>query len=69
MHQDDYYQPESCIPKKIYYLRDRNSNSLNEYRRVRFVDYCPHPAEVLVRDGNKTIMIHRICLFQKNGKE
>ena len=35
---------------------------------VKFIGYCPHPAEVLVEDGNIRKVIHRIYLFQKNGK-
>jgi hypothetical protein len=69
MHQEGYYQPDSCIPGMTYYIKDNQSGALNRFKRVMFVDYCPHPAEVLVRDGSKTKTIHRIYLFQKNGKE
>ena len=38
------------------------------YRKVEFIGYRPHPAEVLVEDKNIRKVVHRVNLYQKNDK-
>ena len=71
MNQDHYRQPKSCQADGIYYLKISGSNGKAEYKKVRFLSYRPHPAEVLVHDGQRPRVIHRRFLFIKvsgNGK-
>ena len=69
MQTENYFQPDSCIPGKVYFIKTKYSDSTSEYKSVRFVGYCPHPAEVIIREGSRNKVIHRIYLLEKNGKE
>ena len=68
MNRYRYYQPETCVPGKEYFLMIKKPDSSTVFREVKFIGYRPHPAEVLVEDGNIRKVVHRINLFQKNGK-
>ena len=65
MSQDHYTQPKSCQANGIYYLKISASNGKAEYKKVRFLGYRPHPAEVLVHDGRKPRVVHRRFLYTK----
>ena len=65
MGQARYIQPESCSIGKYYYLQTTSNGNLPDYKKVRFIGYRPHPAEVLVQDGNRIRVIHRRALFLK----
>ena len=69
MHCETYFQPDTCIPGKLYYIKTKGLNSSNKFKSVIFVGYCPHPAEVIVRKGGRSKVIHRVYLLQKNGKK
>ena len=67
MGQEGYFQPESCELDKKYYIKT-NANGIGEvYQQVRFLSYRPHPAEVLIQDGDKIRVIHRSILFVKES--
>jgi hypothetical protein len=69
MEDNYYFQPETCVLGKHYYLMSKEPDSSTVFRKVIFIGYCPHPAEVLVKDGDKRKVIHRVYLFQKNNQE
>ena len=69
MQPENYFQPDTCIPGKQYYIKIKDPGSISKYQNVWFVDYCPHPAEVIIREGSRTKVIHRVYLLQKNGSE
>ncbi len=69
MKQSSYYQPDTCIPGKQYYIKTKGPGSATQYKGVKFISYRPHPAEVLIREDNITRVIHRIYLLQKNGRK
>ena len=69
MSQDHYTQPESCQIDGIYYLKISGINGKAEYKKVRFLSYRPHPAEVLVHDGHKPRVVHRRVLYTKNADQ
>ena len=62
-----YIQPTSCIKDKCYYLKTGRNDRGPIYQEVRFVSYRPHPAEILVDDGNQIRMVHRSLLFTKRS--
>lgn len=66
-----YCQPETCVPGEQYYLLIKKSDLSAVFRKVKFIGYRPHPAEVLIEDRNIKKVIHRLNLYQKNnmGKE
>lgn len=66
---DKYFQPETCIPGKQYFIKNSSNGSVKEFMSVKFVDYCPHPAEVIILINGKNQVIHRIYLLQKNGRD
>lgn len=68
MHTENYFQPDTCIPGKEYYIKIKDPDMTSKYKSVRFIGYCPHPAEIIIRDGIRTKVIHRIYLLQKNGR-
>lgn len=63
-----YFQPETCVPGELYYIKVKENGSRTKYHSVKFIGYCPHPAEVIVRNNGRTKVVHRIYLYQKNGK-
>ena len=67
MQNENYFQPDTCIPGKVYFIKTKNPDSTIKYRGVRFIGYCPHPAEVIIREGSRNKVIHRIILLEKNG--
>ncbi len=67
MKYENYFQPDTLIRGKLYYIKTTSPDLPNKLLPVNFVDYRPHPAEVLVRDGSRTKVIRRVILFQKNG--
>jgi len=69
MHRENYFQPDSCIPGKLYYIKTKHLDSATKVKSVIFVSYCPHPAEVIVRKDGIIKVIHRVYLLQKNGKK
>jgi hypothetical protein len=69
MHHENYFQPDTCIPGKLYYIKVKYNGSTTNYESVKFVGYCPHPAEVIVRNDGKIKVIHRVYLLQKNGNK
>ena len=69
VNRDCYSQPETCSPDEQYYLLINKPDLSPVFRKVKFIGYRPHPAEVLIDDGNIKKVIHRLHLYQKNGKE
>jgi len=69
MEQNGYYQPVTCIPGERYYMKNDKQKTPTQYKRVEFISYRPHPAEVVIREGKKPRVIHRAYLFQKNGNQ
>jgi len=68
MEQDRYIQPDSCELDKSYYIKTNGKDSEVSYQEVRFISYRPHPAEVLIHDGEKPRVIHRCILYAKESK-
>lgn len=60
-----YIQPDSCETDQIYYQKMNRDGSAPIYQKVRFLAYCPHPAEVIIDDGERARVIHRCDLFAK----
>jgi len=69
MLPESYFQPDTCIPGKQYYIKITDQDSTIRFKGVKFINYCPHPAEVIVREGSRTKVIHRVYLLQKNGRK
>ena len=69
MNHENYFQPDTCIPGEQYYIKTKGHDLTTKVKRVIFVGYCPHPAEVVVRKDGRTKVIHRVYLLQKNGKK
>ena len=67
MDHAKYFQPDTCVPGRLYFLKNNNKDSSPEFSMVRFVDYRPHPGEVIVQEGSIIKVIHRIDLYQRNG--
>ena len=66
MSQETYIQPASCVKDQYYYLKVSGNGREAKYLVVRFVGYRPHPAEILIDDGNQIRMVHRSLLFIKH---
>jgi hypothetical protein len=69
MQYENYFQPDTLIQGKLYYVKTTDSDLPINFLPVKFVDYRPHPAEVLVWEGSRTKVIHRVNLLQKNGRK
>jgi len=69
MQHGNYFQPDTCIPGKQYYIKTKGLDSTAKVKSVVFVGYCPHPAEVVVRKDGRSKVIHRVFLLQKNGNK
>ena len=67
MEQDKYIQPDSCEMDRSYYIKTNGKGSESSYQEVRFLSYRPHPAEVLIHDGEKPRVIHRCILYAKGS--
>ena len=67
MEQDKYIQPDSCEMNRSYYVKTNGRGSGASYQKVRFLSYRPHPAEVLIHDGEKARVIHRCILYEKGS--
>ncbi len=65
MEKNGYYLPDSCLAGNEYYLGIKSNSEFPEYRKVIFLSYRPHPAEVMVRDGNRSRMVYRSDLFTR----
>ncbi len=61
----EYIQPETCQEGGRYYYRHRANGKSAGFRKVKFIGYRPHPGEVIVDDGQRSVVIHRIDLYQK----
>jgi len=69
MRHDEYFQPDTCIPGKQYFIKTDDGKSTIRFLRVKFIEYRPHPAEVIIHDGSRIKVVHRKNLFQKNGRK
>jgi hypothetical protein len=69
MKKNGYYLPGSCRAGNEYFLRTKSNSEIPEFRRVIFLGYRPHPAEVIIREGNKSRMVYRSDLFTRLGDE
>jgi len=67
MEKNGYCLPDSCLAGNEYYLRIKSNSEFSEYRKVLFLSYRPHPAEVMVREGNRSRMVYRSDLFTRLG--
>ena len=65
MEKNRYCLPDSCLAGNEYYLRIKSNSEFSEYRKVIFLSYRPHPAEVMVREGNRSRMVYRSDLFTR----
>lgn len=65
-----YQRPESCRQGNDYYLKVGEDLNSVRYKKVKFLSYSPHPAEVLISEEGIPRVIHRIDLYQRrNGKD
>ena len=69
MQPENYIQPDTCIPGEVYFIKTEDPDLKPKFIGVKFIDYCPHPAEVIVREGGRIKVIHRIYLLQKNSRK
>ncbi|MCJ7734511.1 MAG: hypothetical protein MUP11_08175 [Anaerolineales bacterium] len=70
MDDTRYQRPESCQQGKDYYFRIAEDLRSVRYKKVKFLSYRPHPAEVLISKEGIPRKIHRIDLYQRrNGKD
>ena len=68
MKTKGYYQPESCQKKLVYFVYDENNSPESKYKKVEFLDYRPHPGELLIKENGVIKVIHCKLLFsRKNG--
>lgn len=67
MEQDRYIQPKNCEKDKSYYIKISGNSVDGTYQEVRFLSYRPHPAEVLIHDGDRIRVIHRSFLYIKES--
>lgn len=67
MKNNDYYLPDSCLAGCEYYLKIKSNSEVPEFKRVIFLGYRPHPAEVMIREGNRSRMVYRSDLFTRLG--
>ena len=67
MEMNGYYQPESCQKGQAYFIYDENNSTGNKYKKVEFVDYRPHPGELLIKENGVTKVIHRKLLYTRNN--
>ena len=67
MKNNGYYLPDSCREGNEYYLRIKLNSEIQEYKKVIFLGYRPHPAEVMIREGNRSRMVYRSDLFTRLG--
>ena len=67
MDMNRYYRPESCQKGQIYFVCNENNSASNKYKEVEFVDYRPHPGELLIKEDGVTKVIHRRLLFSRNN--
>ena len=67
MKKNGYYWPETCKSGQGYYLKIISDTGKPIFRSVIFLDYRPHPGEVLVRDGKVTRKVYRLDLFTRKS--
>jgi hypothetical protein len=67
MKANGYYQPESCQKGRIYFVYDENNSTGNMYKKVEFLDYRPHPGELVIKEDGVTKVIHRRLLYSRNN--
>ncbi len=65
MDMNGYYQPESCQKGQIYFVCNENKSAGNIYKEVEFVDYRPHPGELLIKEDGVTKVIYRRLLYAR----
>jgi len=68
MKRAGYMQPDSCEVGGDYFFKTNGKIAGAEYRKVKFLSYLPHPAEVLVHDGEKCRIIHRRFLYTERNQ-
>jgi len=66
MEMNEYYQPESCRKGRVYFVRVENNPIDKKYKKVEFLDYRPHPGELLIKEDGVTKVIHRRMLYSRN---
>lgn len=69
MGHENFIQPDSCEIDGGYYIKSNEKRSGAKCQKVRFLCYRPHPAEVLIHDGDKPRVIHRNILYAKKSDE
>jgi hypothetical protein len=65
MKGNGYLRPSSFANDEKYFLKRVGPASGEYYSEVEFVSYRPHPAEILIRDGKRTRVVHREDIFRK----
>ena len=65
MEINGYYHPESCQKGRIYFVREENNSTTNKYKKVEFLDYRPHPGELLIKEDGVKKVIHRRTLYSR----
>ena len=65
MEINGYYHPESCQKGRVYFVREENNSTTNKYKKVEFLDYRPHPGELLIKEDRLIKVIHRRTLYSR----
>lgn len=65
MNKNGYYQPESCREGQVYFIRDESKLTSIKYKQVEFLDYRPHPGELIIKEDGVTKVIHRRLLYSR----
>jgi len=63
MEGKNYYQPESCRFGGEYFIKEDSPDADSAYTRVEFISYRPHPGEVVVKQGETLLVVHRTFLY------
>ena len=66
MDMNGYYHPKSCQKGRVYFVREENNSTTNKYKKVEFLDYRPHPGELLIKEDGVKKVIHRRTLYSRN---
>jgi len=67
MSNQEFIQPDRWEIGRKYYLRLNKNGSGVSYQAVKLMSYRPHPAELIIYDGEKKRMVHRRVLFLKES--
>ncbi len=66
MNKNEYYAPDSCREGQVYFIRDESNSPDFKYKEVEFLDYRPHPGELVIKEDGVVKVIHRRLLYSRS---